>query len=297
LYRTVAAAAAARLDFVSVTDHNTVSHFDGLRELQPYFNRTLLIPGVEITTFHGHANVLAPSHFVDFRQATRHGIAALQNDVADAHGLLSINHPALPSGEACMGCGWRWPDTDWSRVAAVEVVNGINATGPLSGLSFWYDRLNEGHRLTGIAGSDNHDPDATAGQSPVGRPTTVVHAQALSTHAILAGIRRGNVFIDVEGTHDRLLEMHGRQGQTEVAMGGALAAGRDVSVRVRAVAVSGAMAQLIVDGKPAGPMRPIAMDDQEIVMPIAGARRARWFAVMVVRDGRPLLIGNPIFLR
>ena len=79
--------------------------------------------------------------------------------------------------------------------------------------------------------------------------------------------------------------------------GGALAAGRDVSVRVRAVAVSGAMAQLIVDGKPAGPMRPIAMGDQEIGMPIAGARRARWFAVMVVRDGRPLLIGNPIFLR
>ena len=37
LFRTVEAASASGLDFIAVTDHNTVAHFDDLRELQPWF--------------------------------------------------------------------------------------------------------------------------------------------------------------------------------------------------------------------------------------------------------------------
>ncbi|MGH6970846.1 MAG: CehA/McbA family metallohydrolase, partial [Caulobacteraceae bacterium] len=58
VYRTVEAAAARGVDFIAITDHNAVSHHHALRELQPYFDRLLLIPGVEITTFCGHAGVL-----------------------------------------------------------------------------------------------------------------------------------------------------------------------------------------------------------------------------------------------
>ncbi len=36
-------------------------------------------------------------------------------------GLIAINHPNLPNGEVCMGCGWIVPDTDYSRVQAVEI--------------------------------------------------------------------------------------------------------------------------------------------------------------------------------
>ncbi|WBY08059.1 CehA/McbA family metallohydrolase [Sphingomonas sp. 7/4-4] len=97
LFRTVEAAARAGLDFAAVTDHNTVAHFGGLRELQPWFDRTLLIPGTEITTFGGHANIFGERRFVDFRVgAAVPDIAALTRDVAAAGAILSINHPALP---------------------------------------------------------------------------------------------------------------------------------------------------------------------------------------------------------
>ena len=67
VFLTLQAAAARGLDFVAVTDHNTVSQFDALRELQPYFDRLLLIPGREITTFEGHANLFGTTEFVNFR--------------------------------------------------------------------------------------------------------------------------------------------------------------------------------------------------------------------------------------
>src|SRR2546430_5030684 len=51
VFLTLETATTRGLDFVAVTDHNTISHFDSLRELQPYFDRLLLIPGREITTF------------------------------------------------------------------------------------------------------------------------------------------------------------------------------------------------------------------------------------------------------
>jgi predicted metal-dependent phosphoesterase TrpH len=37
-------AARHGLDFLAITDHNTTSHYDEERELQPYFDKLLLIP-------------------------------------------------------------------------------------------------------------------------------------------------------------------------------------------------------------------------------------------------------------
>ncbi|WP_082596545.1 CehA/McbA family metallohydrolase [Sphingomonas sp. Root241] len=296
LFRTVEAAARAGLDFAAVTDHNTVAHFGGLRELQPWFDRTLLIPGTEITTFGGHANIFGERRFVDFRVgAAVPDIAALTRDVAAAGAILSINHPALPSGEACMGCGWTWPDTDWSRVTAIEAVNGTIASGPLAGIGFWYARLNEGRRLTGIAGSDNHDPDAPQGKAPIGRPTTVVHAPELSMAGILAGIRAGNVFIDVTGTRNRLLEVTATAGKAQAVVGGTIAGDAGLRIRAHVVGVAGASAELVVNGAVAG-RSPVAGDDAHVEFPLA-PRSCGWTAVNV-RDGQgnPLLIGNPLYL-
>lgn len=298
LFRTVEAAAAAELDFIAVTDHNTTAHFSGLRELQPWFDKLLLIPGVEVTTFGGHANLLGPRRFVDFRVGTRQvpDIRALERDAAAAGGILSINHPALPSGEACMGCGWVWPETDWRGITAIEAVNAVLAEGPLAGIGFWYARLNEGHRLTGIAGSDNHDPDTpvAAGKTPIGRPATVVHAARLSTDAILQGIRDGNVFIDVQGNGKRLLEVEAQAGDRIVPMGGRLDAEAGAIVRAHAKGVAGASAELVVNGSGASQQR-VAGDDARFTFTLEG-RRCGWAAVNI-RDsaGQPLLIGNPIY--
>ncbi|TGX48684.1 hypothetical protein E5A73_20470 [Sphingomonas gei] len=102
--RIVDAPAAAGLDFIAATDHNNTAHFGGLREFQPWFDKLLLIPGIEITTFGGHVNISDPRRFVDFRVGSEAvpDVGALQRGIADARAIMSINHPALPSGERCM---------------------------------------------------------------------------------------------------------------------------------------------------------------------------------------------------
>ena len=53
LFRSVESAAARGLDFIAITDHNTESHYDEERELQPWFDKILLMPGREITPTRG----------------------------------------------------------------------------------------------------------------------------------------------------------------------------------------------------------------------------------------------------
>jgi hypothetical protein len=312
VFKTLEAAEAAGLDFVAVSDHNTIAQAASLRELAPYFDDLLLIPAREITTFHGHANVFGTTAPLDFQLASSRlpTMAALQDEVERAHGLLSINHPGLPSGESCMGCGWTAPDTDWSRVQAVEVLNGGalravgSAEGPASGLPFWEARLNAGFRLTAVGGSDNHDAEKTpaAANEGVGRPVTVVHAAELSQAAVLDAIRQGHVFIDVWGTKDRLLEVEAKAGGGSVQMGDLLpaAAGTPVEVAVHvAGAPPGAVLSLAGDA-PAPRLDHPALDGPEArqTLRLVADGRPHWLRVDV-RDtkGQLILIGNPIYLR
>lgn len=166
VYRSVEAAARAGLDFLAVTDHNIVSHMTDLIGLQPAFSKLLLTPGQEVTTFFGHANVFGVTAPAEFRVGTPSlpDGAAWGAAMASLGGLVSVNHPGLPSGEAYMVCGWTMPKTDWGTVSAIEIANGgamAIAGGrldtPLSGILFWEKLLSAGHRVAPIAGSDNHD--------------------------------------------------------------------------------------------------------------------------------------------
>jgi len=312
VYRTVEAAAGRGVDFIAVTDHNAVSHHHALRELQPYFDRLLLIPGVEITTFCGHAGVLGAIGPVEFRLTSPHlpVIGDLLDAVERQHGLFAINHPALPSNEFCMGCGWTAQGTDYSRVPAVEVVNGGAAAaqggaadGPFSGVPFWEARLNEGRRMTAIGGSDNHKPDEDPVKAPaVGSPTTVVYAAELSERAILDAVCSGQVFVDVEGTRDRVLELTGACAGAEAVMGGTLAApaGGEVRFQVRVQALAGARIDIVMDGTHqvalAGAV--IATNDQtlDFALPADGARHWLRADIRSADGARTLMIGNPIYL-
>ncbi len=225
-------------------------------------------------------------------------MAVLADDAAKAGAILSINHADLPSGEACMGCGWTAPGTDYGRLTAIEVVNGKNAQGPLSGFAFWYARLNEGRHITGIGGSDSHDPDAPDGRAPVGRPTTVVHARELSQDAIMDGIRSGDVFIDVEGKPGRLLEVEAQAGAAHASMGGTLAL-KDgaLTLDIHAAGVEGGVAEVVHRGSPFPGTPPIASADAHIRVTLPHEQACGWVAVNI-RDaeGAPLLVGNPVYV-
>lgn len=307
LFLTVEAAAKQGLDFIAITDHNTVSQANAMRELQPYFDHLLLIPGREITTFSGHANLFGTTAPVDFRIDGRQvkDWNGLLRQVAPLQGLLSINHPVRPSGEICMGCGWTaTPPIDLARVQAIEIVNDSDAGTVLSGVPFWDQQLAKGYRLTGIGGSDNHDASLTVarpGASRVGRPATVVHATELSMPAVLTGIRAGHVFVDVEGSRDRLLELEARGGNQHAMMGDALhaAAGERVHFEVHAVGVGGKRLVVLLDGKPFTPAVDAAIGsaDQRIGFDWTSDGRMHWLRAEVRDDaGQPLLLGNPVYL-
>jgi hypothetical protein len=302
LFKTVEAARARGLDFIAITDHNTVSHFDEVRELAPYFDKMLIIPGREITTFDGHANVYGTTEFIDFRLTSKHvpTFNALLDEVEKKHGLLSINHPGLPTGSACMGCGWSVKDTDFSRVHVIEALNGGSLDGPFSGVPFWQKRLSEAFRVTAVGGSDNHNASYDpARESAVGRPTTVVWAKDLSEAAVLEGIRAGHVFVDVLGSRDRGIEFTASADLQTVMMGDALkaAAGTRVEFNLTMTGLAGAHAEVVRDGE-ATALGDAAKSERETreFEEVSDGKR-HWLRVNVRgADGGLLVLGNPIYL-
>lgn len=308
LFFTVQAAAKQGLDFIAITDHNSPSQFDEMRELQPYFDRVLLIPGREITTFSGHAGLLGTTAPVDFRVDGKHVKSwnALLDSIAPLHALISINHPIRPDDEDCMGCGWiAAPPIDMARVQAIEIVNGSDAGAADSGMPFWEKQLALGYRPTGIGGSDNHDamqPADRAGSNRIGDPTTVVYAAELSMRAILDGIRAGHAFVDTEGSRDRLLEFAAQDGTQHAMMGDALhaAAGEPVRFGIHVAHAAGGHLTVLLDGKamiPSPVMATVQTDDSHAHFDWTCDGRRHWLSVEVVTgDGRPLLIGNPIYV-
>lgn len=304
LYKTVETAAERGLDFIAISDHNTTSQYNDMRELQPYFDRLLLIPAREITTFQGHANVYGPTDFIDFRLTSPHvpNFNRLLDEVQSEHGILSINHPGIPSGESCMGCGWTVPNTDFSRVTAIEVINGGTADGPHSGIPFWQQQLNNGFRLTALGGSDNHDSALKAQTySAIGHPTTVIHAENLSENAILDAIRAGHVFVDAQGSKDRAIEFTAKTASSTASMGDEIQSppGEQIHFTLKMTALAGDHAEIILDGQPTTLLDASAAKQNEETrnFDYQSDGKRHWLRVNIrSQSGALLIIGNPVYL-
>jgi hypothetical protein len=303
VFLTLQAAATRGLDFIAITDHNTTSQYNSLRELQPYFDRLLLIPGREITTFEGHANIFGSTEFVDFRvgSKTTPDMNALFERVARSNAIISINHPNAPTGEACMGCGWSPKTTDMHLVSAIEAVNGGSEEGPHSGIPFWDKQLDAGYRPTAIGGSDNHNAELPPDRpGSVGSPTTVIYASELSVEAILAGIRSGRIFIDLTASRDRLLDLSAQKGATTAAMGGDLpaASGEIVSLSIHVLACQGSSVQVLIDGEQKlGIPAAITSPDQTLTSQWQSDGKRHWLRADVVSEsGKLQVLGNPVYI-
>ncbi|MDQ0009496.1 hypothetical protein J2T07_001673 [Luteibacter jiangsuensis] len=306
LFFTVASAAKRGLDFIAVSEHNTMSQVSGLREMQPYFDTMLLIPAREITTFSGHANLFGVSRTVDFRVGSKQvpDWNALLADVARAHGLISVNHPRRPNDETCMGCGFTpIGPVDMHGFQAIEAVNGRDAERADTGIPFWETQLNAGLRITAIGGSDSHvgtdDPrDPLAGV--IGTPTTVVHARELSMEGILDGIRAGHVFVDTEGSRDRTLDVLASNGSSHATMGDAImvVGGATLHVVVRTTALQGSDIAVTIDGRPFDgvPVKRIPANG-EVAFDWTSDGKPHWLRVDVrSAEGKLLILGNPVYV-
>jgi PHP domain-containing protein len=179
------------LDFIAVTDHNTVSHHAELPSATRRYGITLL-PGQEVTTAYGHAGVLGDTGWIDFRRDPDDWLAATER----GGGLMSVNHPiAGPSSwlrqmrrrpPLVEVWHWSWLDLSW--------------TTPLAWWQAWDPAA------IPVGGSDWHRRGSDA---PPGTPTTWVESAGSEPDAILDGLRAGRVAISAERDGPVLLRHDG----------------------------------------------------------------------------------------
>jgi hypothetical protein len=165
------------LDFVAVTDHNTVSHHGLLGPASARYGLTLL-PGQEVTTELGHAGVLGDTGWIDFREPASSWLSVAES----RGGLMSVNHPfagphswvhPMPRRPPLLEVWhWSWLDLSW--------------TTPLSWWQAWDPSA------IPVGGSDWHRPGSDA---PLGTPTTWVSCADGSVSGVLEGLRAGRVAI------------------------------------------------------------------------------------------------------
>ena len=276
-----------RLDFLALTDHNTVS---GLAQLDALGDDDLLtIGGMEATTYYGHALLLGTRRWHDWRVVNGHTTADLARSALEQGILFVIAHPLSPGDPVCTGCRWEVSELMPGIAPAVEIWNGIWQPYNEAGLQLYYRWLNQGHRLVATAGTDNH------GRQPLevtGAALNVVYATELSEPAILNAVRQGRLYLS--GGPDLRLTATDERG-SEVMMGGTI--GASAALRVGAAwynTLATDRVRLIVDGSLYEELA--ATEAGERVWNLAGGA-THWF-LAELRDtaGDMRAITNPIFV-
>jgi hypothetical protein len=184
-------AASHRLDFLAVTDHNTISHHAELPAASARAGITLL-PGQEVTTDRGHANIFGDTGWVDFRRPSDHWVAF----AAEHGGLISINHPL--SGD----CAWLRPLPAEVRPRLAEIWHSSwwdrRWGAPLAWADLWRPDV------VPVGGSDFHSP---AQHHVLGEPATWVLAEADAGDAVLDALAAGRTAVSASPDAPLLLRV------------------------------------------------------------------------------------------
>ena len=180
------------LDVLAVTDHNTVSHHAPLEAMAS--DRLLWLPGMEVTTYRGHANVWGVDGWVDFRVRGDRDVTTLMQHVHERGGLMSVNHPKRSPG--CIGCDWEYPVPE--GIDAMEAWQGPWWLRNWESLERYDALLRQGRRLTLVGGSDRHQPagpDRDPAELRVGSPTTWLWLEERTRAAALNALRSGRATV------------------------------------------------------------------------------------------------------
>jgi len=248
-----------------------------------HLQHLLILPGVEYTTYFGHAGALFTTSYVDHRLGLPNvTLAAAAAAIHAQGGLLSINHlenyQPDASGEfvnECVGCAWDLGGSlPSSAIDAVEVgIQSWDGTGWLMtprALEFWDKQHALGHtHIAPIGGSDDHHGGAnetTIGPwregSPIGAPATMVLAANLSHAGIAEGVRLGRTAVKMNNASDPNVDLwavpaaaaggsdEGGDGGAAVRVGGTLPAGtRRVTFTATTVSAVVAAATAPIEGQ------------------------------------------------
>jgi hypothetical protein len=178
----------AGFDAVALTDHNTVS---GLREAARIAEDLglVFVPGVEVTTFRGHAVALGVRRTPEWRGNSFDAVAA---EVHAEGGVLSVAHPAALGSPVCSGCAWDWA-VEAGSIDLWEVFSAARPEAEVP-LAHWRNWLARGARLAPVAAGDVHSTSAAARP----RIPTRVHVRERSTEGVMEALRARRVIASAD---------------------------------------------------------------------------------------------------
>jgi hypothetical protein len=236
----VAAARAAKLDFVVSTEHNT-SSAGGIwgRHAGPDL---LIVDGEEITTRNGHflALGLPAGAWVDWRyRATDGSFVEFARRIHRLGGLVVAAHPYCPF----VGCAWKF---GYERLDAVEVWNGPWTTDDEVAVATWDGLLvadaRTGDWLPAVGNSDAHrEPQV------VGLPQTVVLSDGLDRRSVLAGVRSGRSWLAESAAVDLSFGVSGAGRTAGIGERLAVAPGAQVTVSLTVSGVPSGLVRFVTD--------------------------------------------------
>ncbi|ACO48106.1 CehA/McbA family metallohydrolase [Deinococcus deserti] len=184
------AARRAGLDFVALTDHFTPA---GWAEIDHHAGPDLaVIHSLELTGHRGHANLHGLNGWVDVfvdDPAKEWTVNDVARGVRDQGGVFCVNHAFSNS------LGWQYHEFDWSLCGAFEIYHHLEGPNNAAQLIFWDGLLRAGHRITGVAGTDSHDP--LAGRHRLGQVTTVINARNLTPAGLIDGVRKHRAYVSL----------------------------------------------------------------------------------------------------
>jgi hypothetical protein len=212
------------LDFVTLTDHNTVS---GHGEMLSLGDDTLLtMGGVELTTHYGHCLSLGDRQWQDWRTGSVNGrtMPDIAREVMERGSVFIIAHPRAPGDPSCTGCRWEYEDMMPGPARIVEIWNG-GAWSDYNeeGLSLFYEWLKSGLQMRATSGSDIHRPDD---DEPL-MGFNHVFAAERSEAAIFAAIKAGRNYLS---SGPKLILSAVDEAGNRVVMGGTVAHPKSMTV-------------------------------------------------------------------
>jgi hypothetical protein len=303
-----------QLDFVTLSDHNTIAGLAQMDEASSNDPSTssrqvlLTMGGMELTTFWGHALALGLREWIDWRVSvvtpsgvmphttatevatTGHTMEQIAAEVTARGGTFIIAHPMAIGDPYCTGCQWIYRTMMPGTARVVEVWNsdwGGNSRNE-DGLGLVYAWLNQGHRLALTAGTDNHGRMSQAKHYGF----NVVYADDLSEVEILRAVRKGHSYLSA-GPQLKLSAFY--RGE-QALMGDVLRVTTDDAMQVTALwddCLPGMQINLIADGRVRSVLD--ATQPDERTWEFKGGQ-ARW-CLLTLRDldGRMWALTNPIY--
>ena len=174
---------------------------------------------------------------------------------------------------------------------------GVSAFVPRV-LDLWDMLEDQGFRIAGIGGSDDHTAGMNEGPagSSIGSPTTLVLADNLSEAAIIDAIKHGRTIVNLRGPDDPVVEFtaHGKGGAT-AQIGDDVSGVAEATFDIHITGASGDFIDLIRDGQKVQHVA-VTSDDFKHTLTDGTAGPHRYRVQLIDATNQPVVITSHIYV-